>query len=140
MSENQDSINILDSEIPPDCEILHHFSQCVNACMRRCGFTRNGLAQRMNAALKVDIVEVDEGKLNKWFAPSQPTSMPIQYLPALCWAIKSVEPANVLLMPLMYSASDERAKKLQEASECEVQMRELQDKRESILEAVKIKT
>ncbi|AOT08239.1 hypothetical protein [Pseudoalteromonas luteoviolacea] len=140
MSTNHESMNILECEIPPDCEVLHRFSQCVNACMRRCGFTRNGLAQRMNAALKVDVVEVDEGKLNKWFAPSQPTSMPIQYLPALCWAIKSVEPANILLMPLMYSASDERAKKLQEASECEVQMRELQDKRESILESVKINT
>ncbi|MBQ4814271.1 hypothetical protein J8M20_23085 [Pseudoalteromonas luteoviolacea] len=138
MSNNESNDSVFDCQTPPDCEVLHQFTHCVNACMRRCGYTRTGLATRMNEALKVNKIEVDEGKLNKWFAPSQPTAMPIHYLPALLWAVKSTEPADILLAPLMYTAVNERALKLKEVSEYEVQIRKLQQEKESLLDDIKI--
>lgn len=113
--------SILKAERAPACDVYHTFIHSVNACMRTSGYTRAGLADRMNSALKVHEIEVDEGKLNKWFAPSQPQSMPIHYLAALCWALKSMEPANILLEPLLHIAVDQRAQLLQRHAELELQ-------------------
>ncbi|NUZ10178.1 hypothetical protein HUZ36_05235 [Pseudoalteromonas sp. McH1-7] len=131
--------DILDSDIPPDCDVYHQFVHTVNSCMRRCGYTRAGLAARMNQALKVLEVEVDETKLNKWFAPSQTMHMPIHLLPALCWALKSMEPSNILLGPLMYKAVDLRAQKLQQSAEYDVQIEQLKHQKQALLEELTIK-
>ncbi|OHU85507.1 MULTISPECIES: hypothetical protein [Pseudoalteromonas] len=140
MNNEQQLTNILDAEIPPDCDVYHQFVHCVNACMRRCGFTRAGLATRMNQALKVLEVEVDEAKLNKWFAPSQPNHMPIHYLPALCWATKSMEPVNILLSPLMFKAFDQRAQLLQKHAEMEMQKQQIEKSQQEILNSITIPT
>ena len=83
-------------------------------------------------------VLVDESKINKWFAPSQPQQMPVQYLPALCWAIKSMEPVNILIAPLQYKVVDERAQQLQKHAELEVQKKNLEQEQAQILSALDI--
>ena len=57
--------------MPPECDVYHKFCQTVNMCMRKSGFSRVQLADRMNYAA-TDNSEVEQVKLNKWFAPSQP--------------------------------------------------------------------
>ena len=131
-------INILDAQVPPDCDVYHQFVHCVNASMRRCGYTRAGLSTRMNQALKVLEVEVDETKLNKWFAPSQPAHMPIHYLPALCWAIRSIEPINLLLGPLMFKAFDQRAQLLQQHAEMEMKKQQLEKSQQDIINSISL--
>ena len=113
-----------ESEQAPNCDIYHLFAHCVNQCMKRVPLTRLGIAERMNEALHAHEVEVDQNKFNKWFAPSQPQHMPIHYLPALCWALKSEEPANVLLKPLLFSAVDQRAKMLQQHGQLQLEIEE----------------
>lgn len=113
---------IFDAESAPNCDVYHLFAHCVTQAIKLTGFTRHGVAERMNQALQVHEIEVDQNKLNKWFAPSQPQHMPIHYLPALCWAIKTEEPANVLLKPLLFSAVDQRAKMLQQHGQLQIEI------------------
>lgn len=134
------SINktLFESEQSPDCDVYLQFANCVNSIVRRSGYSRSGIADRMNSALKSMEVLVDESKLNKWFAPSQPQQMPVQYLPALCWAIKSMEPVNILIAPLQYKVVDERAQQLQKHAELEVQKKNLEQEQAQILSALDI--
>lgn len=134
------SINktLFESEQSPDCDVYLQFANCVNSIVRRSGYSRSGIADRMNSALKSMEVLVDESKINKWFAPSQPQQMPVQYLPALCWAIKSMEPVNILITPLQYKVVDERAQKLQKHAELEVQKKNLEQEQAQILSALDI--
>lgn len=134
------SINktLFESEQSPDCDVYLQFANCVNSIVRRSGYSRSGIADRMNSALKSMEVLVDESKINKWFAPSQPQQMPVQYLPALCWAIKSMEPVNILIAPLQYKVVDERAQQLQKHAELEVQKKNLEQEQAQILSALDI--
>lgn len=134
------SINktLFESEQSPDCDVYLQFANCVNSIVRRSGYSRSGIADRMNSALKSMEVLVDESKINKWFAPSQPQQMPVQYLSALCWAIKSMEPVNILIAPLQYKVVDERAQKLQKHAELEVQKKNLEQEQAQILSALDI--
>ena len=124
MTDLNRSASILESESAPACDVYHAFAHTVNGCMRQSGFTRKGLASRMNEALEALEVQVDEVKLNKWFAPSQPNHMPIHYLPALLWALQSIAPANALLLPLLFSAVDQRAKMLQRHGQLQIEIEE----------------
>ncbi|MEC4091819.1 hypothetical protein [Pseudoalteromonas rubra] len=126
--------NIFESQTPPDCEVLSSFSHSVNACMRRSGFTRAGLAERMNRALQAHQVEVDEAKINRWFAPSQPTFMPVHFLPSLIWAVKSPEPANILLEPIMYRAVNQRELMLQKTAQLDLEIAQKQREKQHLLE------
>ncbi|AZZ98270.1 hypothetical protein [Pseudoalteromonas sp. R3] len=141
--ENYDSKlenNIFESQTPPDCEVLAAFSHAVNACMRRSGFTRAGLADRMNRALQAHEVEVNEGNLNRWFAPSQSTNMPIQYLPALLWALKSIEPLNILVEPIMYKAVNQRELMMQDVAQADIEISQLQKHKQRLLEQLSPKS
>ncbi|ALU41924.1 hypothetical protein [Pseudoalteromonas rubra] len=141
--ENYDSEqenNIFESQTPPDCDVLAAFSHAVNACMRRSTFTRAGLADRMNRALQVHEVKVNEGNLNRWFAPSQPTNMPIQYLPALLWALKSIEPLNILIEPIIYKAVNQHALMMQDVAQADLQIAELQKHKQRLLEQLSPKS
>lgn len=114
----------LTSDVPPNCDVFHQFTHTVNTHMRQSGYTRAGLADRMNQALRVMEVQVDEAKLNKWFAPSQPTNMPVHFLPALLWALQTIAPANELLKPLLFSAVDQHGKMLQQHGQLEMEIQE----------------
>ncbi|MBQ4879655.1 hypothetical protein J8M21_20770 [Pseudoalteromonas luteoviolacea] len=128
--------NNIESEQPPYCDVQTEFIHCVNNCMRTTGYTRRGLAKRMNEALQALEIEIDENKLNKWFALSQSTSMPIHYLPALLWALNSTEPADVLLAPLVIKAVDNRAILLQEAAQCDFEIKKLEARKQKLFEKV----
>ena len=113
-----------ESDHAPNCDVYHQFALCVTQCMKRMPLSRHGIAHRMTEALASYDVGIDVNKLNKWFAASQPLHMPVQYLPALCWALKSEEPANVLLKPLLFSAVDQRAKMLQQHGQLQLEIEE----------------
>lgn len=130
--------SIFDVSPAPNCDVYHQFLHAVNSAARTCGLTRQGIATRMNEALKVHEVEVTETLLNKYLSPATEKYMPIHYLPALSYAVKTIEPANVLLTPIMFKALDERSQILQEHAELEVQKIELQKQQEKILEALSL--
>lgn len=132
MRESNQATSWLTSDVPPNCDVFYQFTNTVNTCMRQSGYTRAGLAERMNQALQAMEVQVDEAKLNKWFAPSQPTSMPVHFLPALLWALKSIAPANELLKPLLFSAVDQHAKMLQQHGQLEMEIQEKQQVQQEI--------
>jgi hypothetical protein len=91
---------LLIADTAPDCDATAAFNHQVNTLFRTCGYTRAAIATRMNEALNAHECIVTAQLLNKWFSPNDPKQMPVQYLPALMWAVKSAEPANVLLAPL----------------------------------------
>jgi len=124
--------SLLHDDVPPECDVYHKFCQTVNVCMRKSGFSRAQLADRMNYAA-TDNSDVDQVKLNKWFAPSQPQQMPIHLLPALCWALQTIEPASILLAPLLFLPVDKRAQMLQKHAELEMEIEAKKKSQQSIL-------
>ena len=115
--------SLLHDDVPPECDVYHKFCQTVNVCMRKSGFSRAQLADS----------DVDQVKLNKWFAPSQPQQMPIHLLPALCWALQTIEPASILLAPLLFLPVDKRAQMLQKHAELEMEIEAKKKSQQSIL-------
>lgn len=122
--QNQLTKSILEADVAPDCDIYNLFIHSVCSAMKRSGFSRPVIADRMNDALRAQECDVDQAKLNKWLAPSQPHFMPMHYLPALCYAVRSTEPANVLLKPILYKAVDQRAQLLQQHAELQMEIEE----------------
>ena len=116
--------SILDADIAPDCDIYHLFIHSVCSAMKRSGFSRPVIADRMNDALHSQNNEVDQAKLNKWLAPSQAHYMPMHFLPALCYAVRSTEPANILLKPILFKAVDQRSQLLQQHAELQMEIEE----------------
>ncbi|SFD54630.1 hypothetical protein [Pseudoalteromonas denitrificans] len=114
--------SLLTNETAPDCEIYNQFLHAINLAARTSGITRHGIANRMNQALKVESIIVTESSLNKYLAPSTEKYLPAHMIPALLWAVKSIEPINVLLQPLMFKAVDQRAQMLQQHAELEMEI------------------
>lgn len=105
--------SILKSETPPNADIYHFFIGELNKAIRLSGYSRVMVADRMNEALGGTQV-VTPVKLNKWLSMETDQHMPVHFLPALCWAVSSIEPANALLKPIMFTAIDERGQLLQQ--------------------------
>jgi hypothetical protein len=112
-------------EIPPDCDINSSWLSIVNTKLRSCGFTRAGVADRMNKALRVFKVEVDEDQLNSWFSPSSNQHMPVEYLSALMWAITCNEIADALLAPLYFKTADIQAEMRAQHAQIEAEKQKL---------------
>lgn len=134
--QNQLATSILEAEVAPDCDIYHLFIHSVCSAMKRSGFSRPVIAERMNDALLSRDNEVDQAKLNKWLAPSQPHHMPMHYLPALCYAVRSTEPANVLLKPILFKAVDQRSQLLQQHAELQMEIEQRTAMQRSITESL----
>ncbi|MEC4091873.1 hypothetical protein [Pseudoalteromonas rubra] len=136
--KNDQLNSIFESHTAPDCDIYNQFLHAVNSAARTSGLTRRGLADRMNQALMVHEAVITEGKLNKYLSPATELYLPAHYLPALIWALRSIEPANILLAPLMYSAFDQRAQLLQQHAELELEKKKIQESQTSILETLNL--
>ncbi len=104
--------SILLSETPPCTDVYNIFLAEVSKAVRLSGMSRPMIVDRMNDAIGGENV-VTASKLNKWFSPGTDQYMPVHLLPAFCWAVRTIEPANVLLAPLMHSAIDQRGQLLQ---------------------------
>ncbi|WP_419147543.1 hypothetical protein [Pseudoalteromonas 'SMAR'] len=130
--------SIFTASVAPDCEVYHQFLHTVNSAARTSGLTRQGIAERMNQALKVNEMVITESKLNKYLSPATEVYLPAHYIPALLWAIKSVEPVNILLQPLMYSAFDQRAQLLQQHAEMEMQKQQIEKSQREILSSISV--
>ncbi|WP_300542698.1 hypothetical protein [uncultured Pseudoalteromonas sp.] len=124
--------SLLHEDVPPECDVYHKFCQSVNVCIRRSGYSRAQLADRMNYA-STNNYQVDETKLNKWFAPSQAVQMPVHLLSSLCWALQSIEPATILLSPLLFLPVDKRAQMLQKHAELQMGIEAMKKDQQSIL-------
>jgi hypothetical protein len=108
--------SVFSSETPPAMDVYHVFLAELNKAIRISGLSRPAIADRMNDAIGGECA-VSHGKLNKWFSPGTDQYMPVHFLPALLWAVSSVEPANALLKPLLYKAVDQRGQLFQQYAE-----------------------
>lgn len=130
--------SIFNASTAPDCEIYHRFLHAVNSAARTSGLTRQGIAERMNQALKVDERVINEARLNKYLSPATETYLPAHMIPALLWAIRSVEPINILLEPLMHTAFDQRAQLLQKHAEMEMQKQQIERSQQDIINSISL--
>lgn len=108
--------SVLQSETPPSTDIYNLFLAESSKAMRMAGMSRPMIADRMNDAIGGENL-VTPTKLNKWFSPGTDQFMPAHLLPAFCWAVRSIEPANVLLKPLLFKAVDQRGQLFQQYAE-----------------------
>ncbi|MEC8325889.1 MAG: hypothetical protein VX100_07315 [Pseudomonadota bacterium] len=135
MSPQSSKDSLIHSDKPISGVVYHRFCHAVNECMRMSPYDRPMIAERMNMALEAP-GEIDQSKINKWFAPSQPNQIPMWYLPALCWALESVEFVNELLAPIMFKATDHRAQMLQNHAELQMEIEQKKAAQEEILSAL----
>ncbi len=112
--------SVFTADTPPPMDVYHLFLAEINKAIRITGLSRPAIADRMNDAVGGECV-VNQGKLNKWFSPGTDQYMPVHLLPALLWAVRSVEPANVLLAPLMHRVVDQRGQILQQYAELSIE-------------------
>ena len=85
------------------------------------GFSRERITDRMNACLESD-QQITVRQLNAWTAVSQEfKNYPAAWLPAFCWATRSMGPFQVLLSPLGYEAIDQADQMAQHLGELELQ-------------------
>lgn len=111
--------SVFNSDTPPQMDVYHLFLAEISKAIRLSGLSRPAIAERMNDAIGGECA-VSHGKLNKWFSPGTDQYMPVHFLPALLWAVQSVEPANVLLKPLMHKVMDQRGQLLQRYAELSI--------------------
>lgn len=123
--------SVLMSENPPELDIYNLFIAECNKAVRISGMSRPMIADRMNDAFGGENV-VTAVKINKWFSPATDQFMPVHLLPAFCWAIRSIEPANVLLKPLMFKAVDQRGQLFQQYAEMALDATERQNQVEQM--------
>lgn len=113
---NSLKISVLHTETPPSTDVYNIFVAECSRLMRLSGMSRPMIADRMNDAIGGENV-VTATKLNKWFSPGTDQCMPAHFLPAFCWAVRSIEPVNELLKPLAFKAVDYRGQLLQQFAE-----------------------
>ncbi len=108
--------SVLQSETPPTVDVYSLFIAESSKAMRLSGMSRPMIADRMNDAVGGENI-VTPTKLNKWFSPGTDQYMPTHLLPAFCWAVRSIEPVNILLKPLLFKAVDQRGQLFQQYAE-----------------------
>jgi hypothetical protein len=111
--------SVFNSETPQQMDVYHVFLAECSKLMRTSGMSRPLLADRMNDAIGGENV-VSANKLNKWFSPGTDQFMPVHLLPAFCWAVRSIEPVNLLLQPLAFKAVDQRGQLFQQYAELQI--------------------
>ncbi len=85
------------------------------------GYSRERVVDRMNATLDRSD-HITTRQLNAWTALSQEKkNYPAAWLPAFCWATRSLGPFQVLLNPLGYEASDQADQVAQRLGELELE-------------------
>lgn len=124
-----------DSETPPKCDVMFAFLNAVTQAITQSGLSRMGVIDRMNEALGGEIV-VTNDKFNKWLAPSSDRQIPMMYVPALCWAVKSTSIIDSLLQPIHYKTVDQRGQTLQQAAQYQLEAKTLMEKAEKMMASV----
>lgn len=129
--------SLLSSEEPPRCDIGFLFLNAISEAVNKSGYSRIGVIDRMNEALGGEIV-VTPDKFSKWLAPSSDRHLPMEYVPALCWAVKSTSILDTLLEPIHFKTVDQRGQKLQEAAQLKLEARQKNDEADKILASVSV--
>lgn len=96
------------------------------------GYSRERVVDRMNACLdRTDQVTVRQ--LNAWTAVSQEKkNFPSAWLPAFCWATRSLGPFQALLHPLGFEPADQADRMAQRLGELELECARLRRERTHI--------
>lgn len=103
---------VLDLELEVIAQIKH--------CERRTGLGRDRFLDRINLCLRDSDQQVTKNQLNKWLSPSQENCVPAWVLPAICWALQTIEPMEALLKPLGFKPTGVASEFLRKKAEAEL--------------------
>ncbi|MCG7545569.1 hypothetical protein MHM93_15410 [Pseudoalteromonas sp. MM17-2] len=117
----------MNSTFPPKCDVSLAFLHALGEALKHSSLSRPLIIDRMNDALGGEQV-VTADRFSKWCAPGTDRHMPIQYLPALCWALRTTSIVDVLLSPIEFRAVDKRGQTLQEIAALNMQAEQLKEK------------
>ena len=92
----------------------------IKQCERNSGLGRDRFLDRINLCLRDTGQKVTKIQLNKWLSPSQDNCVPAWVMPAICWALNSIEPMTALLNPLGFKPADMRADLLRQKAELDI--------------------
>lgn len=92
----------------PDLYLAPELLGAMAAAMRQSGMSRDQVVDRMNLCLPAD-ERVTRRQLDAWMARSKEFhKTPAAWLPAFCWATRSILPFQALLQPLLFDVVDRR--------------------------------
>ena len=116
--------SMLKSDDAPKCDLTFALLAALKRAVDNGPFSRPMVIERMNEALGGEKM-ITKDIFSKWFSASAPTKMPAEYLPAFCWATRSVEPFSALLAPIDFSPVDGRGLSMVSAAELALQAQQM---------------
>lgn len=117
---DQLDLDLLNTENAPSLDLELDVIQIIKQCERNSGLGRDRFLDRINLCLRDTGQQVTKIQLNKWLSPSQDNCVPAWVMPAICWALQSIEPMTAMLNPLGFKPADMRADLLRQKAELDV--------------------
>lgn len=117
---DQLDLDLLNTENAPSLDLELDVIAIIKQCERNSGLGRDRVLDRINLCLRDTGQKVTKIQLNKWLSPSQDNCVPAWVMPAICWALNSIEPMTALLNPLGFKPADMRADMLRQKAELDI--------------------
>lgn len=117
---DQLDLDLLNTENAPSLDLELDVIAIIKQCERNSGLGRDRFLDRINLCLRDTGQKVTKIQLNKWLSPSQDNCVPAWVMPAICWALNSIEPMTALLNPLGFKPADMRADMLRQKAELDI--------------------
>ena len=117
---DQLDLDLLNTENAPSLDLELDVIAIIKQCERNSGLGRDRFLDRINLCLRDTGQKVTKIQLNKWLSPSQDNCVPAWVMPAICWALQSIEPMTAMLTPLGFKPADMRADLLRQKAELDV--------------------
>lgn len=121
---DQLDLDLLNTENAPILDLELDVIATINRCVRSSGLGRDRFLDRVNLCLRdTDRKKVTKVQINKWLASSQDNCVPAWVLPAICWAVGSIEPMAVMLNAIGFKPADMRADLLRRSGELAIEQK-----------------
>ncbi|GEA12704.1 hypothetical protein [Alteromonas sp. KUL49] len=125
MSQNdlfeQLDLGLLNSDNAPILDVEVEVIASIKYWERRTGLGRERFLDRINLCLRDTDKAVTKNQLNKWLSPSQENTVPAWVMPAICWALQTVEPLETLLKPIGFKTAGVASEILRQKAQADIQ-------------------
>lgn len=118
---DQLDLDLLHTDNAPSLDMELDVIATIKRCEQNSGLGRDRFVDRINLCLRESNQKVTKNQVNKWLAMSQDNTPPAWVLPAICWALQSIEPMACLLRPLGFKAADVRADLLSQKARFDIE-------------------
>lgn len=107
----------LDAENAPILDFSLDMIAVVKQCERNSGLLRPQIVDRINLCLRDTGHVVSSVAYNKWMGASQVNNIPAHILPAICWALNSAAPLEMLAQSIGRKVIDMRGDAMRQMTE-----------------------